>query len=107
MTPIMDRVLLRKMEAKQSGTIVTPDQYKESNEYEVVALGNFVIFGGQKFSLEEFVRVGDRVLVGQYNIEQVEVDGEKLYLTRIQDVRAREPKKNVEARRSRTVAMSA
>ena len=46
---------------------------------------------GQPFvGLEEIVTAGDIVLVGQYNLEQVEVDGEKLYLTRIYDIRGHE-----------------
>jgi len=106
MQPVMDRILLRKIEPKQTGKVTIPDQYQESNEYEVVALGNFVILGGQRFPLDEFVHVGDRVLVGQYDLEEIKVDGEKLFLTRIQNVRGREPK-HVEARRPREIAMSA
>ena len=89
--PVLDRILLRKIEAPDVVKgVVVPDQFKESDKYEVVALGDFVIFGGQRFPLTEFLTIGDTVLVGQYNIEACDIDGEKLFLVRIQDVRGRQ-----------------
>ena len=88
--PVMDRILLRRIKQPEVvNGVVIPDKYKESNEYEVVALGDFVVLSGQRFPLTEFVTVGDTVLVGQYNLERVEVDGEELLLTRVQDIRGR------------------
>ena len=88
--PVMDRILLRKIKQPEVvNGVVIPDKYKESNEYEVVALGDFAVLGGQRFPLTEFAAVGDTVLVGQYNLERVDVEGEELWLTRIQDVRGR------------------
>lgn len=88
--PIMDRILLRKVEEKQSGDVIIPDQYKESQKFEVVAVGDFVIFGGQRVPVSDFVHEGDLVLVGQYNLEVCEIDGQKFFLTRVQDVRGKE-----------------
>jgi co-chaperonin GroES (HSP10) len=88
--PIMDRVLLRKIEREQTGDVIIPDQYRESQEFEVVALGDFVIISQVRVLLGEFLCVGDHVLVGQYNLEKIQVDGETLYLSRIQDVKGRE-----------------
>lgn len=88
--PILDRVLLRKIVKKQEGAVVIPDQFQESSTYEIVALGDFVMFGGVRVALSEIVEVGDHVLVGHYNIEPCEVNGEKLFLSRVQDIRGRE-----------------
>jgi len=88
--PILDRVLLRKIEEKQDGKVIIPDQFHESSKYEIVALGDFAMFGGVRVPLSDIVEVGERVLVGHYNIEPCEIDGEKLFLTRVQDIRGRE-----------------
>jgi len=88
--PLFDRVLLRKIEAeKQVGGVHIPDQYLESNKYEVVAVGEFAVVSGLRIKLLDFVQPGDTVLVGQYNLESIEEDGEKLFLTRAQDIKGR------------------
>lgn len=88
--PIMDRILLRKIEEKQAGAIHIPDQYRESDKYEVVAVGDLVIIGGKEYPMDRFLKVGDIVLVGQYNVEACEAEGQKLFLSRVQDVRGKE-----------------
>lgn len=88
--PILDRILLRKIEEKQSGKVVIPDQYSESNKFEVVALGDGLFLGGTFMPAQEILSVGDIVLVGQYNLEACDIDGEKLFLSRIQDVRGKQ-----------------
>lgn len=85
--PILDRVLLRRIKEKQEGPIVKPDAYHESMRFEVVQLGDFAIVAGQRYPQVEFVRFGDVVLVHQYDIEEIPVDGETLYLTRIQNIK--------------------
>lgn len=96
--PVLDRILLRKLapETQTSGGIHIAETYQESQKYEVVALGDFVMFGGVRVPLDEFVRVGDVVLVSQYNVERVEIEGQELWLSRIQDVRGKS--KQYEAR---------
>ena len=88
--PVLDRILLRKVEEKQDGLVVLPEKYAESDKYEVVALGDFVILGGKTIPLYEIVGEGDIVLVSEYNIEAVDIDGKKLFLTRVQDIKGRE-----------------
>jgi co-chaperonin GroES (HSP10) len=90
MKPVLDRVLLRKIEEEQEGPVVIPDQFKESDKYQVIAIGDFVILGGMRIPLWEIVDVGDVVLVGQYNVESCVIDGEKFYISRVQDVKARQ-----------------
>ena len=91
--PILDRVLVKRIEqapAVQS-LIEIPDQYKQSSKVcKVVALGDFVVLGGQSFPLSQFLSVGDTVLISDYGDEQVMVDGEELILVRIQDIRGRD-----------------
>jgi co-chaperonin GroES (HSP10) len=88
--PILDRILLRAVTEEKRGLIEKPDAYQESNKYEVIALGDFVMFGGVRVPLFEIVEVGDTVLVGQYNLERIELEGQEFFLTRVQDIRGRE-----------------
>lgn len=92
--PVLDRILLRRIvdEADSflgDGIIKKADSYSESNRYSVVAVGDFVMFGGQRFPIEEFVHVGDVVFVSPYNIEEIELEGKKLQSCRVQDVRGK------------------
>lgn len=104
--PIMDRILLKPVKVEQVGSIVTPDKYQTSDKYEVVAIGDFVILGGQRFPIHDFVTVGDLVLVSEYNVEAVDLEGQKLFLSRVQDIRLRE-KTHVAPRTLTTTALSA
>ena len=89
--PVLDRVLLKRVkEPDIVNGVALPERYAESDKYEVVALGDFVILGGKTIPLYEIVREGDIVLVSEYNIEAVEIDGKKLFLTRLQDIKGRE-----------------
>lgn len=89
--PVLDRILLRKIEApKEVNGIAIPETYQESSKYEVVALGDFFVFGGMTFPLTDVLDVGDVVLVSQYNVERVEIEDEELWLSRVQDVRGKE-----------------
>lgn len=90
--PILDRVLVRRLaEAQPDSLIAIPEQYRQASRRCVVeALGNFVVIGGIRAPLSDFLAVGDIVHVGEYNAETVEVDGEALLLVRIQDIRGKE-----------------
>ena len=86
--PIMDRILCQRLDERKDSLIVEADAYAtKSNKYQVIALGDFVVVGGQRIALSDFVSVGDIVLAGEYNVEEIELDGEKFQLVRIQDVR--------------------
>lgn len=89
--PVLDRILLRKIEAPQvKNGIAIPETYQESNKYEVVALGDFVMFGGERVPLTDLLSIGDVVLVSQYNVERVEIEEGEFWLSRIQDVRGKQ-----------------
>jgi len=86
--PILDRVLVRRVEEKSEGEVVIPDAFRqESNKGEVIATGQFFIFGNQRMNVSEVVRPGDIVLFGEYNAEPITLDGEKYLLVRVQDIR--------------------
>lgn len=103
--PILDRVLIRRIEEEKDGKIVIPEQYRQqSNKGEVVAIGDFVIMGGQKILLSTIINVGDKVLFGEYNTEKVEADGEQLELVRVQDIRGVERHVETRARAARNLS---
>jgi chaperonin GroES len=89
-TPIGDRVLVKRLEEKEQvkGGIVIPDTAKEKpQEALVVALGS-----GKKNDKGEAiafeVAVGDRVLISKYGGTEVAYEGEKYVLLREDDLLA-------------------
>ena len=66
-TPLHDRILVKRLEAKEvarSGIII-PDTAKEKpQEGEVIAVGLGKIEKGQRVPID--VKVGDRILFGKY-----------------------------------------
>ena len=78
--PLYDRVVVRRSEEEQTsaGGIVLPGSAKEKpNQGEVLAVGE-----GKLLESGELrpvgVKVGDRVIFGQYSGNAVKVDGEEL-----------------------------
>ena len=82
-TPILDRILVmrvpldKNLEVLEDGSVrdkrtkfIVPAKYRQhSNTGIVLAVGNFVVMGGQRIELDEIVRPGDRVTFGDYNSE--------------------------------------
>lgn len=91
--PILDRVIVKRVEEQtDDDSIVISKKYRQhSNKGIVVAVGDFVVLGGERVALSHFIKVGDRVLFGEYNAEKFLKDGEELNLVRIQDIRGIEP----------------
>lgn len=119
MRPILDRVLIKRvpddpnLELLQDGTMrdkrtgfIVPAAYRQhSNVGVVLAIGEFVVMGGVKTPLSDFVQPGDKVKFGDYNSEvyflsdaEVEKlcddvqlnfvsDPEGLRIIRVQDIR--------------------
>jgi co-chaperonin GroES (HSP10) len=81
--PILDRILVmrvpldKNLEVLEDGSVrdkrtkfIVPAKYRQhSNTGIVLAVGNFVVMGGQRIELDEIVRPGDRVTFGDYNSE--------------------------------------
>src|SRR6202047_2356958 len=67
-TPLHDRVLVRRLEQKEiaKGGIIIPDTAKEKpQEGEVIAVGAGKIEKGARIPLD--VKAGDRILLGKYS----------------------------------------
>jgi len=80
--PLHDRVVVRRLEEekKTAGGIVLPDSAGEKPQQgEVLAIGTGkVLDNGQVRKLD--VKVGDRVIFGQYGGSTVKVDNEELLI---------------------------
>ena len=80
--PLHDRVVVRRMEeeTKTAGGIVLPDSAAEKpSRGEVLAVGTGkVLDNGEVRPLA--VKVGDKVIFGQYGGSTVKVDGEELLI---------------------------
>ena len=80
--PLHDRVVVRRVEeeTKTAGGIVLPDSAAEKpSQGEVLAAGpGKILDSGDVRALD--VKVGDKVLFGQYAGSTVKVDGEELLI---------------------------
>ena len=77
-TPLHDRVLVRRLEEKESvkGDIIIPDTAKEKpQEGEVIAVGNGRREKGELIPLD--VKPGDRILFGKYSGNDIKIDDEE------------------------------
>lgn len=91
-SPILDRVLIKRcaegpdMKIMEDGSVlntktglVIAAKYRQhSNVGIVLAVGKFVVLGGQRIPMSEVVRVGDRVTYGDYNSEVFVMDEKKV-----------------------------
>jgi chaperonin GroES len=80
--PLHDRVVVRRLdeETKTSGGIVLPDSAAEKpSQGEVLAVGpGKVLDSGDVRALD--VKVGDKIIFGQYGGSTVKIDGEELLI---------------------------
>ena len=77
--PMNDRVLLRRVvDAKRDNLVVLPDAFVLESHIGIV------IAAGEKV---QNLKLGDKVRVGHYNVEDIEHQGEKLMLVSAADVR--------------------
>lgn len=85
--PLHDRIVVRRTEEEQktAGGILLPGSAQEKPQQgEVIAVGNGQITDNGVRSLD--VKVGDKVLFGQYAGQTVKVDGEELLIMKESDV---------------------
>lgn len=80
--PLHDRVVVRRLEEETltSGGIVLPDSATEKpSQGEILAIGSGKILdNGEQRALD--VKVGDKVIFGQYGGSTVKIDGEELLI---------------------------
>jgi chaperonin GroES len=89
-TPLHDRVLVRRLEEKETakGGIIVPDTAKEKpQEGEVMAVGAGKMEKGHRVPLD--VKVGDRILVGKYNGNDIKIDGQEYLILREEEILAK------------------
>src|SRR5690606_2677020 len=88
--PLYDRVVVRRLDAETTtkGGIVIPDKSAEKpTQGEVLAVGEGALLdNGALRALA--VKVGDRVLFGQYAGTEVKLDGETYLVVRESDILA-------------------
>src|SRR5271168_2581780 len=89
-TPLHDRVLVRRLEEKETvkGGIIIPDSAKEKpQEGEVVAVGNGRREKGELIPLD--VKPGDRILFGKYSGSDIKVDDEEYLIMKEDEILAK------------------
>ncbi len=85
--PLHDRIVVRRLEEEQktAGGIILPGSAQEKPQQgEILAVGNGQITDNGVRALD--VKVGDKVLFGQYAGQTVKVDGEELLIMKEADV---------------------
>ena len=90
LTPLHDRVIVRRIEEKESvkGGIIIPDSAKEKQqEGEVIAVGAGKREKGERVPLD--VKPGDRVLFGKYSGTEIKIEDEELLILREEEILAK------------------
>jgi chaperonin GroES len=89
-TPLHDRVLIKRIEEKESikGGIIIPDTAKEKpQEGEIIAVGAGRIEKGERIPLD--VKAGDRVLFGKYSGTEIKIEDEEYLILREDEILAK------------------
>ena len=87
-TPLNDRVLIRRMDAKETvrGGIIIPDTAKEKpQEGLVIAVGQGKRADDGKIVPPD-VKVGDRILFGKYSGSEIKLDEEEFLIIREEEI---------------------
>jgi co-chaperonin GroES (HSP10) len=81
-------VLDEKVQDPTTGIFMPPVYRQHSNKGIVVTIGQWVVLGGKQIPLGDIIKVGDKILFGEYNCEKFTgVDGVEYELVRVQDIR--------------------
>jgi chaperonin GroES len=86
-TPLHDRVLVRRLEEKATakGGIIIPDTAKEKpHQGEVMAIGAGKIEKGHRMPLN--VKVGDRILFDKHTGIDINIDGQEYLILREEEI---------------------
>jgi chaperonin GroES len=90
LTPLHDRVIVKRIEEKETvkGGIIIPDSAKEKpQEGEVIAVGSGKREKGELIPLD--VKVGDRVLFGKYGGTEIKIEDQELLILREEEILAK------------------
>jgi chaperonin GroES len=86
-TPLHDRVLVRRLEQTETakGGIIIPDSAQEKpQEGEVIAVGAGKLEKGHRVPLD--VEAGDRILFGKYTGSEIKIDGQEYLILREEEI---------------------
>lgn len=84
--PMNDRVLLRRIVEKSENLVNLSDAHQApSNKAEVIAVGTGMMIGNSLVPIP--LAPGDVVIFGEYGVDEIEVEGEKLLMISAFDVR--------------------
>jgi chaperonin GroES len=90
-TPLHDRVLVQRLEEKESvkGGIIIPDSAKEKpQEGEVIAVGaGRLNEKGDRVQMD--VKAGDRILFGKYSGNEIRIDDEEYLILKEDEILAK------------------
>src|SRR5437879_12217667 len=103
LTPLHDRVVVRRIEEKESikGGIIIPDSAKEKQqEGEVIAVGAGRREKGERVPLD--VKVGDRVLFGKYSGTEIKIEDEELLILKEDEILAKRSEERRVGKKCRT-----
>lgn len=89
-TPLHDRILVSRLEPKETmkSGIIIPDSAKEKpQEGEVIAVGLGKMEKGRRVPVD--VKVGDRILFGQYTGNDIRINDREYLILREEEVLAK------------------
>lgn len=85
-TPIYDRIAIRRVEQESNSPIIIPDNAKEKSLIgEVISIGRGRMLENGSI-IPPAVNPGDKVLIGKYSGAEVEVDRETFIIIREDDI---------------------
>ena len=87
--PLADRVVIKMVQTEEttkSGIILTGTAKEKPQVAEVIAVGPGGIVDGKEITM--LVKVGDKVITGQYAGTEIKLDGEEVKVVRQNDILA-------------------
>ncbi len=87
--PLADRVVVKPIEVEEttkSGIILAPSAQEKPQIAEIIAVGPGGVVDGKEVEMQ--VKVGDRVITGQYSGTKVKIDKEEYTVVRQSDILA-------------------
>ncbi|MBE6998996.1 MAG: co-chaperone GroES [Clostridia bacterium] len=87
--PLADRVVIKMVQTEEttkSGIILTGTAKEKPQVAEVIAVGPGGVVDGKEVTM--LVKVGDKVITGQYAGTEIKLDGEEVKVVRQNDILA-------------------
>ena len=87
--PLADRVVIKMVQTEEttkSGIILTGTAKEKPQVAEVIAVGPGGVIDGKEVTM--LVKVGDKVITGQYAGTEIKLDGEEVKVVRQNDILA-------------------